>query len=526
MENGERLHAEIAHYLTTGEKLLSGQVLSGMHMIPEPGPDLLVEHDIVPTLTNGKSGLDIAPLRANGVPLVGAIDLIHKRGTNKGTEEIEEMRDPEGTVEVLDWKTCRTLNNIKRGPELLKSIQMSGYGKYIFETMPDAKFVRLSHGYFPAQGAPKKTTIRVDRDQIENSWEHANRVASSICEAAKETDPDRVDANTEACNSYGRECPAASVCTARKRNALSKFVGNVLSEQIIPAENLTKQMSGSIFSQIKNRANTPSNPPTTTGRSIFDKEKEKEKEVPPFPASSSTGVTEGDSDRVAKLKAELARLEAQERAAKGMPELLPPDAPESNPILAALPDKENSFTRAMATVPSEVPVVDTRTVISEMVAETPPAPKKRGRKPKAPVVEPESNPEPEPVNPLPEVTYPAEVEVPPVVEDPIALPIPGKINFYVNCTPESGAESLWPLVDHLILVMNTEAKVRDVRLAEDDRFTYGRWKGILAGMIHQTPLDPGNYQLMHAHGDVAQVVVETMRIIARQSGGEVVIGGA
>lgn len=35
MEAGERMHAEIAHYLRTGENHLSRQVIAGMHMIPE-----------------------------------------------------------------------------------------------------------------------------------------------------------------------------------------------------------------------------------------------------------------------------------------------------------------------------------------------------------------------------------------------------------------------------------------------------------------------------------------------------------
>lgn len=902
MEKGERIHAEIAHYLTTGEKLLSGQVLAGLHMIPEPGPDLLVEHDIVPELPNGKSGIEIASLRAAGVPLVGAIDLIHSRGINKGTEDIEHIYDPPGTIEVVDWKclaqgseifdvasarrrdvsesgplevtaldtrenwrvvttaatsfpsgqktcvevslrdgsrltssedhpiltqrgwvhaakleltdlvavsstapepkiptlvtdnevkfiaymmsdggcsgpsmrftnmtvpvisdwqqtvtelgytfkenkckgkardfslhqsnknplrekwqlfglskekrmpaslwglprkqvalflnrfwacdgyisdhninielasekliddlrflllrlgirgrkyhrdsrekfkswvlmvssmdvpkflnvvgyilgketeceaiklrlsnrqsrdataypvdrvavericdelgfegrtqkgsrrsevwkrlcrnngfvsrtaflklcqefnykgeytkylvdglewervrsvskvgilpvydlnvpeihsfsangifvhnTCRTMNNAKKGSELLKTIQMAGYGKYIFETEPEAKLVRLSHGYFPQQGVPRKTTILADRDQIEKAWEHSNRVASSIVDAAKETNPDLVEANTEACMSYGRECPAARVCSARSNNVMSKFVAN-----IIPVDNLTKATSSnmSILANLKSKPSTLPEPRPT--RSIFEQVEQKAKEEPgPLAASSSPGEA---TDEVSRLRKELARLEAQERLAKG-PELLPPDVPESNPILASLPKTDNSFTQSLALA------AETKEVIAEMIDDAPAAPKKRGRKPKVkePVhVVPDPNPEDVPPVPSPQEDI-----------DPIAIPV----NFYVDSTPDGvDCESFWPLVDHLVEVMCKEASVPDIRLSTDDRFAFGRWKGVLADMIYSTPLEGGNYQLLHAQGDIAMVVVETMRQIVRKTSGLFVMG--
>lgn len=492
MAAGERMHAEIAHYLTTGENVLSSQVMSGMHMLPDPGPDLLVEHDIVPTMPDGKSGIAIAPLRASGVPIVGAIDLIHGRGVNKGTEDIEHIYDPKGTIEVIDWKSCRTLDNIKKGPELLRSIQMAGYGKYVFETEPDAQLVRLSHGYFPSRGVPRKTTIRVDRDQIEKSWEHANRVASSISDAAKEPNPDLVEANTDACTSYGRDCPAKSVCSAVKNNALSMFVGNVLAEQVIPAGNLIKNMSevktgNSILAGIKARQSTLPEP--RANRSIFGQIAATQATPAPAPVA--------DQDAIA---AEMAKLEAKERLAKG-PELLPPDAPASNPLLASKPQVENSFTQAMAAV-----TIDASEAISDMV-EAVPAPKKRGRKKKE------------------------ESEVPEIVtvagDDFKAVPnvTSGAINFYVDSAVEGvEIESFWPIVDALVDVMNEQCGDTDFRRSKHELFDFGKWKGLLATMIRQTPIQPGNYQLLHAQGDIALVVVETMRDIVRKSGGLFVTG--
>jgi hypothetical protein len=521
MADGTRLHEEIAHYLQTGEKVLSAQVMAGLHMIPEPGPDLLIEHDIVPTMPDGKSGLKHAVLKASGIPIVGAIDLIHARGINKGTMDIESTEDPQGTIEVIDWKTCRTLNHAKPGPELLKSIQMVGYGKYVFEAEPEAKLARLSHGYFPKQGSPRKTTIRADRPQIEKAWEHANRVASSIRDAAKEKNPDLVEANTQACNAFGKECPAAKVCSAVKNNVMAKFVGQVLSSQLIPPGNLTRKMetppNNSILAQIKAKQSGSNLPEPRPNRGVFGTVAVTV--TPPAPP------TEND-DKVAQLKAEIARLEAQEKALKVHdltlgPELVPPDAPESNPILASKPLGPNSFTEAMAAVVDTTPEVTTEPV--EVVVEK----KKRGRKPKAvgeqtvvrtPAIH--IAPEPEQLE-LP-VREEHTVEAAPPVAAPDTTP-DGPINLFVDCDLDGmEAESLWPVIDELCEILNRESNTKDFRISKD--LDYGRWKGALAAYIRITPIAGGNYILKDAHSDIGQVVVETMRPIVRRSGGVLVKG--
>lgn len=512
MEAGTKLHEEIAHYLTTGEKTLSSQVMAGLHMIPEPGADLLVEHDIIPAQPDGKSGLAHAVLKASGVPIVGAIDLIHARGTNKGTTSIEETYDPKGTIEVIDWKTCRTLNHAKTGPDLMKSIQMTGYGKYIFEAEPDAVLVRLSHGYFPSQGTPRKSTIRADRDQIDKSWEHANRVASSIRDAAKEPNPDLVEANTQACNSFGKECPAKSVCSAVKNNVMSKFVGEILSNTIIPPGNLTKNMSNNgILAQIKAKQAGSTLPEPRANRGVF----------------GQVGAKPAATDEKARLQAEIERLEALEKESlkdelpdiSNGPELVPPDAPESDPLLASKPQTSNSFTEAMAAVAevAEAPV--------EVVVEK----KKRGRKPKA---TPVANPPAHGAQGVVEVTEVAEATVhkvdPEIIEPEVVAELPGPINLYVNCSVEGlHTESMWPLIDRLIEMLNEEAKlinpaVKDFRMLKE--MEYGKWKVALTAFIHNTHIPSGNYTLERANGDIGLVVVEAMAPVVAKSGGTLVVG--
>src|SRR5262245_55687907 len=118
-KRGEQLHAEVAHYLKTGENLLGSLALRGMHMIPEPGPDLLVEHafgdldgDLVSIardaviegrlLEAGAILREARALSAAGVPLKGKVDVAHARGINKGGTDVGDTVDPPGTIELID----------------------------------------------------------------------------------------------------------------------------------------------------------------------------------------------------------------------------------------------------------------------------------------------------------------------------------------------------------------------------------------------------------------------------------------
>lgn len=226
-------HAEIAQYLRTGVKNLSSLTMTGFHLIPPPGQDLLVEHDIVPDMPDGSSGLAHAKLRAAGIPLVGAIDLVHAREENYGVSDITETRDPYGTLKVVDWKFVGKLDYAKAPHELVETLQMAGYAKWAFETWPQIERVRLNHGYFPQKGSPRLVTSLVDRGQVEKTWNRAEVIAGSIRDAARETNPDKVDANTRACRAYGRPCPAIAVCKAAAHDSLAEYVGVTAAERLL-----------------------------------------------------------------------------------------------------------------------------------------------------------------------------------------------------------------------------------------------------------------------------------------------------
>ncbi len=279
---GESMHAEVARYERTGQKPTSSQVLVGLgaRMIPAPGPDLLVEYDMVPDLADGSSGLAYAILRAGDLPVTGAIDLIHARPENPGVQDIHDVRDPAGTLKIIDWKFTGKLDHAKAGHELVDTLQMAGYAKFGFELAPylglNIDRVRISHGYMPAKGTPRMPTALVTREQVEKTWKRADRIAVSMRDAAKENDPDRIDADVRACRAYNRDCPARGVCRAAMHNSLTAFVGVTRADRVLQAMKLplidssgdhcnmatpgTSFQPNSIFAALKERQNAQGAP--------------------------------------------------------------------------------------------------------------------------------------------------------------------------------------------------------------------------------------------------------------------------
>lgn len=335
MREGIEIHEEIEKYLKTGQRgHLSNRVISGMHMIPDPGDDLFVEHSMVPENEKGVEDLRLAPIRIVDTPILGKIDVMHARGINKGGDDVEATRDPDGTVEVIDWKTTSNISNAKAASELVDTIQMSLYGKYVFAVAPDAKLVRLSHGVFPKRGQPRKVTALVDQEAIERSWKRTYAVGVSIRDAAREANPDLVDANTRACRAYGRDCPAMSVCRAVQHNSLASLVGSA-ADRLVPRrlpivgeqhEMTTPIAPNNLFARLQAAKNGQAAPA----------------EAPPAPATPAPAPA--STPAAPDVEAEIARLTAIEQAATGAPadaSVPAAAATSTHPLLALIAEIES-----------------------------------------------------------------------------------------------------------------------------------------------------------------------------------------
>lgn len=243
-ERGDGLHAEVERFEKTGDRSLSSLALSGMHFIPEPGPDLRLEHDIVcrpgqaepQDEVAGALALARAPMDVGGVPLVGRIDLHHFRGTNKGCTSVEDQLDPPNTIEIYDWKSTGDAKWVKQQRDLPRTVQLAAYGEWAFRVYPEVRQARLSLGYFVERGGPsRKVTLRVLREDLQPTLERAAAVVRSVQHAAAESDPDRVEANTRACGAYGG-CPHREYCKARMHLALESFVGRTAADRLVGAQ--------------------------------------------------------------------------------------------------------------------------------------------------------------------------------------------------------------------------------------------------------------------------------------------------
>lgn len=591
-DRGKELHGQVEHYLRTGDRAgLTSTVLSGMSIIPEHGADLFIEHDILLltadelvardadmlALDAEAAGdaerarkhradalairmnaiIDLAPVRAAGVPLVGSIDLMHARGLNKGTTDVEDTVDPDGTIEVLDWKFTGDLRYAKTVAELPKTIQMATYAKFVYTTAPDATGVRLSHGYIPARGNPRKVTVRVSRDQVEETWNRIEGLAGYLRDAASHDEAHGVDANTKACRAFGRPCPASGVCRAQMTTSLASVVG------VTSAENLLKKI------RKEPQMTAPTTTPTPTGMSalgarlgaksapdpkVVAAEKKRlardavlakypglDKTVESikasglgFPTMVGTGADAlnkildlapishkdqlkipGDGELAgfeiedaALLEGVLADVlaEVAERASKASTaaELPPPAlvAPEA-------PDSTGVTTVVSVTAPSVASGASGSTAAAEIAAQADAAPKKtRAKKTSA---------------------APAVAPTAPTATPATATPLGTAINLFVDVSIEGAGEtiqSMWPLIDRICGAMTADSGAGDFRHADPaGKYGYGRWKGILAECIRAEPPSAGDWLLNGHYGsDITEIVVETMRGIVTASGGKIYRG--
>lgn len=567
MAAGTAMHAEIADYLTTGSKHLSALVLSGLHILPEPNdpqaPDLLIEQSI---------GSPAAPfVYAGGIPLKGFIDCTHDRETNRGDATLETTGiDPPGTVEVIDWKWKRDgakLEYFMQPAELIKSIQMSGYGVFISKAFPSKSYVRLSHGYFPStRGKPRKVTRLHVIDDAVRSWEYVDGLARAVIDVAKETDLNRVPGNVHACSKYGG-CPyRGDPCQMHTQTSTAMLFGESMATE------LKEDFNMGLLSNLP-PALAPVQTPQATAvdlRLQLAHEEAQQRQVATqtavgvlpgfaeacaqidragrgFPALSGQAaqmrgavggysVSAGaalagsgelgalqiqEAAHVIQLGAELAALSAPVAPQPSVyvppmvthvqhftapvsvapstpmvaPSILPPDAPQSNPALAAKPIE--GFTPP-GVQPSALPV---NTPIPSDGGDHV-APKKRGRPPKAKT----------------ETVSAPGAFVPPVQDTSRET---SDLEVYVDAIPNCEFESLHPYLDHILVQLCTKFSpggLQDVRCApKDSPLGFGGWRGAIRAMVMECPPPPARYYLDTRSNEIAAEAADAMRVVCERS---------
>nr|WP_216672010.1 PD-(D/E)XK nuclease family protein [Corallococcus exiguus] len=190
---GTAVHAQLEHYLRTGQDVLSPFAASGKHLLPTPGPDLLVEEHF------GQP----SPLFADSIPLTGYIDLVNPR------------RLAGGVLRITDHKTTKSIASYAATPEQLASaahdagIQMMGYGYWAVlaaERFPGLKRLELEHLYFQTHGAKLACSVvaTVSVEHVRDEWHtHVEPLARRMRDVARATSPSQVKPTWSACQKYG-----------------------------------------------------------------------------------------------------------------------------------------------------------------------------------------------------------------------------------------------------------------------------------------------------------------------------------
>ena len=562
-KTGTDCHEEVETTIKTGVDHLGRITSAGRQYIPPSGPGLLVEHPLymlrapveVVRAHPQPLGLIDSPLWAAGAPVVGHIDLINTRGINYGASDFGDTHDPEGTVEVLDWKTTSDLVYMKTQEALSRTVQMVTYGEWVRRGFKGVRHIRLSHVYFRTRGAAaaRKVSLRVIPEDNARAWEYVEGVARSLVDVARvpRDRSDQVDANTRACGAYNG-CPHRRYCKAGSFNALARVFGEDGARQIAEEES----MSGLIGALM------PAAAPA----------------VAPVAPPAGVGVAIGLAPQIA---AEAQRLEAQ-LAATPAPQ--PAAAPLSNPpppaggglslaeawkgIVAAgrgTPAVSGNAGAAVAVACgvqyngagyagsgelAPLALVEPAQVI-QLATElgvkppAPPAPMMPAPQPApAPVMAPQpsyvlaappqpagllspsapaSNPQLAALPVQPTAGEVANGAAPVATPDkpkkarakrkpPTDGPSDGGFTLYVDCTPDGDHERLEGYVDAILEHACKEGNLPDVRLGDQHHpFGFGRWKGVIAVIAQRQP-PPGGVFVVDARGnEIAEVIVAALR---------------
>jgi len=518
LEVGNKVHKDLEHYLTTGEDVLGPIPRAGKHLIYDPGPGLLVEHE------------SLGELVVCGVPLYLKLDLENEREyylDGNGTR-----RSLEGAVEVNDWKTKGNLALAKTGRELLGTVQMPVYGKWALErprALPRRRdVVRLSHTYFGTRRRESaKSTILATEQEIADRWGNIEGTVERMIQAADVASGAELKPNWDGC----RFCPYQDRCPRDPMQALADIFGPTAADSAATGGEEAMSFDPTAF---LNGLKQPTAP------------------QPAAPAPTPPAAPAAPDP--AALAAEVARLTAQLAAQQAAPQpnvyLTGQQAQQYGqatgsevPPLAGVQTSHRAAVAA-GVLPGDVPASGTTGPAAKPIAPetllSMPAPIQAAHQQMFPPAA--ASPPPVPAMPAP---APAPAPLPPAAyigpsgtgmataagatpqpaaEQPTEKPkrtrrakasstATAGLVLYVDCISEGvDAEPLDEYVQELCDQLCTQFKAVDIRVAGDDTpLAFGKWKGVLSGFVRARPPKTGSYYVMIEGSEIKQIVVEALR---------------
>lgn len=516
-EEGVNAHSQIEHFLETGEDVLGAVVAKGRHLLPAPGPDLLVEWGLNnkkrPPNKDGKQINFFPPgeslLRADGVPLIGFMDWVNPRGVTVTPEGVL-VAEPPNTCEAGDNKTTSRLSLAKSPEDLIKTTQMSGYGEFLLQRNPSLEFIRLSHVVFQTgqSRAAKKVTALVRAEDVRGSWQKKGHdVVRQMREVARMKSEADVPANLQACGAFNKVCDFRHVCSAHsnisKRDRLKMGLLKKTGTPAAPAA--AAATNGAVTS------NTPWLPPAP-GLAAAPAAVAVQIPVPPIPSAAAPKSSKPVIFEAAPTLA-ANQLLAGQAVAGTMYHA--PDGTNVTFVAEATPGWR-IFAPANGGAPKMIDSNATLTLFGAplVVAQTlPPAPAQ------AVVVRDAGSPPP-PAPLAAQVAAPVEAKRgrgrPKKSEAEkaaaaAAAPAEAEIELFINAVPPGKFENLSEYVNDIIGAIEEQFQVTDLRCAPNDSpLAFGKWQGVLASAVKADPPDSGRYAAFTKGNEFVAIVAETL----------------
>lgn len=452
---GTEGHARLEHYLGTGEDVLQDIERAGLHLLPEPGPGLLLEQKV--------DGV----LDAAGVPFLGAMDLVDERTDMPVLTDFKFKSKIGVSLFAL------------ADPDREEGRQMLAYAEAYRRMRPGIKSVYIQHIHFATKGkkrAEAYTHGPVPLDEVKSRWQYVGtKYVAPIIEVAKATRVEDVKPNRGFCYAFHRECPYMAQCPvgAKSFESLFDIIGgnNVgILDQYKKAVGI--QPAGPIVpvaDQVPTQAVTVEPPKVWAPGADYRLSSGEVGKLESSTGSIGRFLIDGGGPSARWVDSALSTVGE-------MVLIIPPEAPVSAPVADPAP--------------------------GHAVEENAPA-KKRGRPSKADKL----------AKDMAEV--PAIVAVEADIAQARALPEAPfvGVRLYFGCAPVGVVtQTLHAYVDDIerVVLKTLEETLPDVRLSSHEMLSFGKWKAVLGQAAIRTPPAPGHYVVSSMAGEKLQAVADAL----------------
>jgi hypothetical protein len=423
---------------------------------------------------------------------------------------------------------------------------MVAYGKYVARRY-DSDRVRLSHVYMQTKGRKRssKSTTLAAVEELEERWPAIESVARTIQDLAREDDITKIPPALHSCTAF-KGCSFAGRCPKTNQQTAQQIFGRVTAMSLLPPQTQTPDVALAV--QKLQSAEIPKPPPGFSEALAFIQVEGYGRpkvtgEAAKFYALSNgwaldpsgeylgegiaAGAVISNPDDMIRLAHEVAGHRGKQftvtQTPPAVPSVLPPDAPESKPELAAKPVE--GFTP-----PPAQPAAVVADELAQDIAQDQsyPAPtesedltqseamrkciKAAETQKWGPVKKPEiAQAFTELLNAPREAV---DLEAPPPV---VTVGDRPPVELFVDCYAP-GTIDLAPWIDSMCESLCKQYGAKDLRCApKDGPLGYGAWKGALSAFARENTLEPGRYSLITKGSEIREVVAEALAplIVAR-----------